>query len=259
MTTTAMPAAPTAPTAQTALARLTRAELDRFAGIRSHRVALGVAAAATAAFGYAMAAAGSDPLGPMAAAPVALPMEYFAYVTMVLGVLLVTGDLAHGGYRTAFALVPRPGLLTAAKLSAATAAAAVAGLVVGAVVVAAAWWGNDGTLPSMVSHDGLLTAAASVATVVQLTLVGVATGLLLRNTGLAVSLLLLWSLVAETVLVEVLPSSVGAYLPFKTVGGSREVVGVLSQGQGLAVLTGYTAVLLAAAVWSQLHRDLPVD
>lgn len=246
-------------TQHSAFARLTRAEFDRFAGIRSNQLALAIGACGTAAFGYAMAAAGSEPMGPMAAAPVALPMEYFGYVTMVLGVLLVTGDFAHGGYRTAFALVPRPGLLTATKIVAATLGSMAVGLVVGTLVVGAAWWGNDGSLPSMVSTDGLLTAASSMATVVLFTLIGVATGLLLRSTGLAVSLLLLWSLVAETVLVEVLPRSVGAYLPFKTVGGSREVVGVLSQGQGLAVLTGFTALLLAIAAWSQLRRDLPVD
>ena len=238
------------------VADLTRAELVKVRTVRSNWVATGLGIVAVSSLAVAMAAAGGRPLGPAAPEPVILPMEYFAYVAMVLGVLMVGSDISVGTYRITLGLAMSRERVLLAKLAAGAAVGLVAGVVASVVVLASALLGGAG---GQWDPASLRANLVSLLVVPLATLLGVAVGALLRNGSSAITLLLLWSLGAETVLVLVLPHHVGAYLPFKTVGASREVVGVLGPVAGLAVFAGYTAALVLLALLATRHRDAPVD
>lgn len=239
--------------------RLTQAELMKFTTVRSHLVTLVLGTAAVVAIAVAVAAAGDQPIGPAAPEPVALPMEYFAYVAMVLGVLVATSDFCSGTYRVAAGLVPRPGLLLGSKYVAGVLLGLAAAVAVLLLVMVGAALGADATMGSPFASGQWSGHLVSLLVVPVAVTIGISVGALLRSSAAAIALLLLWSLGVETVLVLLLPQDVGAYLPFKTVGASRTVVGELSEWAGFGLFALYAAALAALAFAAHVRRDAPAD
>lgn len=241
------------------MSRVVAAELFKLCSIRSYRWAVPAAALAVAIAAAVMAAVGPDDAGsPWDPDPVALPLEYFAYVMMILGALTVTADLSSGTAAVTESMVPWRSRLVYAKYLAAGGLSVLAALVVGPLVLAAAWLGSGASAATVFSPAAMSVALAGLGAVCLAAVLGVAAGIVLRSTAAAVSLLLLWSFLVETVLVFVIPERVGAYLPFKTIGGSRILMDQIGAGTGLAVFTLFTGLAVGLAAVIRSRRDAAV-
>lgn len=236
---------------------LLRSEYLRYRTLRSNLITVLGSTAAVVVMAYLIARSLDGVAGDtIVAEPVALPMEYFAYVVMILGVLAVTSDLETGTAVVAACLVADRRRVLAGKL------AWVAGLgfataVPALVLVALAGTVGDGGSPGEVlGADGVGPAlVADLLAVPLAALLGAAVAVLLRSTALTISLLLLWSLAVETVLVFVVDERYGAFLPFKTIGGSRIAMDQLGPIEGLGVFAGYVLVAVGLAVAVTVKRD----
>ncbi|HZG89838.1 MAG TPA: hypothetical protein VEZ42_06460 [Pseudonocardia sp.] len=184
-------------------------------------------------------------------------------VLMVVAVLAVTTEYATGTIGTTFLAVPDRGAALRAK---AVVVATLAGLV-GLAGALGSWAASALLVPGpelaldgldawrQVAGVGLVDAGAAV--------VAVAVGVLVRRTAGAVALVLVWPLVAES-LVGVIPvvgPAVGPFLPFQAadrfLAGAPTDSGLLGSpwlaGVWFAVVA---AALFAVAVRVARHRDI---
>ncbi|WP_214326792.1 hypothetical protein [Nonomuraea sediminis] len=186
---------------------------------------------------------------------ITIPSDVLLYVMMVIGVLIATADLRSGTLRVASVMVPWRGRLLAAKFTAAAAAGlvvALAGLVLGYL---GGLLGAPGAY-SPLSGGGAVVLLSILLAVPLAAVLGTAFGLLLRSTAAAVAALLIWALGVEQVLLFILPSSVSAYLPFKTIGANAAIIGVLGPLPGLAYFAAIVAAAVALATVLHTRRDL---
>jgi ABC-2 type transport system permease protein len=185
-------------------------------------------------------------------------------VMMVMATLAVTGEHSTGTIRTTYLAVPRRGVALGAK----AVVVAVVAAVVGVVGAFGAWALSAALLPGVdlslagptewrqVAGVGLVYVAASV--------VAVAVGILVRHTAGAVSLVLVWALMAEQ-LIAVVPgigTVVGPWLPFQAgkyflTAGAAQPGAALAEGPWFALgyLGAVAAALLAAAIVVANRRD----
>ncbi|SDO40236.1 ABC-type transport system involved in multi-copper enzyme maturation, permease component [Klenkia soli] len=178
----------------------------------------------------------------------------------VLGVLLVTGEYTSGTIRSTFAATPRRWPVVAAKaavlggvvLVTSTVAALASYAVGSAVTDGMPGLGDDGVLRVVLGTALYLTA---------ITLLGSALGWLLRSTAGAVATL--FGLVfLLPILGNLLPADWGPdvvrWLPSSAGGSLLRLTTTADQfapWTGFAVLVGYVAVGLGAAVWRLGTRD----
>lgn len=240
------------------LTRVVSAEVYKLRSIRSYRWSVLLAAVVVVIAAGVLSAVVDGGGGAFEPDPIALPLEYFAYAMMIIGVLAVTSDIGCGTAAITDSLVPWRVKVAAAKYLASGGLAVLASVVVGALVLVADWWGSGADPASMLSLDTLSVTAAGLAAVCLAAVLGVAFGILVRSTAAAVSLLLLWSFLIETVLIFVIPARWAAFLPFKTIGGSRMQLGELSAGAGLAIFALYTVAVVVLASVVQSRRDSAV-
>lgn len=190
----------------------------------------------------------------------------------VLGVLLVTGEYATGTITPTLVAVPRRWRVTATKAAvggALVGGAAVVG-VVGALLAARlvlprrGFTAARGYPATTVLHD--LTQRAAVGTVLYLvlvTLLGTGLGLVVRDTGAAVTIVLAVLLVAPLVAMlvsdPVWQTRIHRLAPMDAglaVQTTREVAALpIAPWHGLAVLAGYAAAVLAAGGLLLRTRD----
>lgn len=190
----------------------------------------------------------------------------------VLGVLVVTADYATGTIVPTLAAVPRRWRVVVAKvavLAAGVAGAAVAG-VVGALLVARAVLPGRGFTPARgyaattVVHD--LTQRAAVGTVLYLVLVavlGAGLGFVIRDTGVAVTvvlaLLLLAPVLAMVVGDPVWQTRIHRFAPADAglaVQATRGLATLpIAPWRGLALLAAYALAALGAGAWTLRVRD----
>lgn len=184
-------------------------------------------------------------------------------VMMVVAVLAVTTEYATGTIATTFLAMPNRGAALRAK---AVVLAALAGLV-GTAGAVASWALSALLLPGhelalaglddwrQVAGVGLVTAGAAV--------VAVAVGVIVRHTAGAVALVLVWVLVAESLvgLIPVVGPAVGPFLPFRAadrfLADAPAGAGLLGSPWLAGVwFAGFATALLAAAIRVARHRDL---
>jgi ABC-type transport system involved in multi-copper enzyme maturation permease subunit len=181
----------------------------------------------------------------------------------VLGVLAITSEYGNGMIRTTLAAVPQRRLLLAAKA-----------LVLGAVVlgvalvlsfasflIGQAFLASTGHGASLGNGDVLRAVVGAALYATTIALLGFGLGALFRSTAGAVSGLF-GILFLPPVLAEAFSGSwhrtIQRYAPMNA--GSRILAVLPSQNAlgpwaGMAVLAGYTAVVLVAAFWIVRHRD----
>jgi ABC-type transport system involved in multi-copper enzyme maturation permease subunit len=187
-----------------------------------------------------------------------------ALAVAVLGVLTSAGEYATGSIRATLAAVPSRVPVLWGKVI----VFAVVSFVLMFVAVLGAFLAGQ----SVLSSRGLDTAALSdpgvfralVGAAVYLTgagLIGLAVGVLLRNTAGAITLVV-GTLFVVPGLIQLLPSSwndaIGPYLPSNAANAVMTVQTAgdsLSPGSGLAVFAGYVVVLLAGAAVMLKRRD----
>lgn len=182
-------------------------------------------------------------------------------LALVMGILLVTGELRHGTITQTFLLTPRRPLVVAAKL----AAMVVVGLVFGAVAsgvnlaVAVPWLAAKDAALGPVSGDIAAVLLASLLSCVLYGLIGVGVGALIRNQVAAVVIALVWEFVLEGIVVALLPA-VGKWLPQGASSAlSQETLSdgtLLPAWAGGLVLVGYAVVFAALGARLLVRRDV---
>lgn len=231
------------------LVHLLRSDYVRVRTLRSNLLIVSVSALALVAMAFTMARSmDGRSTGLIVAEPVTLPMEYLAYVVLVLAVLVVTADIEVGTAAVAASLVGDPRRVLLSKFIVAAGLSLAVAVPVLVLTVMAAAVGDGGGVGDILSSEAASAITADVLAIPLAAIIGVAVGALLRSSALSISLLLLWSLAAETVLVFVVEERYAAFLPFKTIGGSRVAMDHLGPLEGVAVFAAY-ALVIGALAW----------
>lgn len=236
------------------------AERIKLASVRSPWWCAGVAAVVTAALGATVAVAGQMEGGP----PVTAATTQLGYITgmavvTVMATLAVTSEYATGTIRTTFLAVPRRATALLAKAIVVGTLSALVGLVAGF----GAWALSTLFLPGVdLGLHGVTEwrQVAGVGAVYMLaSVIALAVGILVRHTAGAVSIVLVWSLVAEN-LVELIPGvapDVSRWLPFHAAKQflTGDGAGLDSPWLALAILAAWAVGLLAVAIAVARRRD----
>ncbi|MEU4466848.1 ABC transporter permease [Streptomyces sp. NPDC024017] len=182
----------------------------------------------------------------------------------VLGVLMSAGEYATGSIRATLAAVPSrlPVLWGKVVVFAAVSFVLMSVAVLGAFLAGQSVLSSRGLDSTALSDPGVLRALAGAAVYLAgAGLIGLAVGVLLRNTAGTITLVV-GALFVVPGLIQLLPSSwndaIGPYLPSNAANAVMSVQtasGSLSPGAGLAVFAGYIVVLLAGAAVMLKRRD----
>lgn len=187
-----------------------------------------------------------------------------ALATAVLGVLMSAGEYATGTIRATLAAVPSrlPVLWGKVVVFAAVTFVLMLVAALGAFLLGQSVLSSRDMDTAALSDPGVFRAVIGAA--VYLTgagVIGLAVGVLLRNTAGAITLVV-GTLFVVPGLIQLLPSSwndaVGPYLPSNAANAVMTVQTTsdsLSSGSGLAVFAGYIVVLLAGAAVLLKRRD----
>lgn len=180
---------------------------------------------------------------------------------LVVGIMSMAGEFRHHTVTSTLLVTPDRTRIVAAKLAAVGLVAAVVAVLASLFTLAIAlpWLSaRDVDLGAHVADIAWPLVGAVAATVVS-ALVGVGLGALLRNQTAAVTVMLVWTLMVESVLVTALPE-VGRWLPG---GASSALTGVSTPEGGLLPLWGaalllgaYGLAFAAAGVRLMARRDI---
>jgi ABC-2 type transport system permease protein len=182
-------------------------------------------------------------------------------LALIMGILVVTGELRHGTITQTFLLTPRRPLVVVAKL----AAMVVVGLVFGAVAVAVTlavalpWLAAKDVSVDVLSGDVATVLLAAVLSCALYGVIGVGVGAVIRNQVAAVVIALVWEFVLQGIVVALLPA-VGKWLP----QGAARALGqeTLADGSllpawaGGLVLVAYAALFAAVGARLLVRRDI---
>jgi ABC-2 type transport system permease protein len=247
------------------MTRLVRAELAK---LRTTRLVYGVAAAMAAfavlAVTANVTAAGTQGNPPLSAghlpALVATPVTLLAGAALLLGILGMAGEFRHQTVTQTFLVTPGRGRVVAAKLVVyllVGVALAVVTLAV-ATALAAGWLAAKGMTPSLVDADlGRVVAGALLAAGL-CGLLGVGVGALLRNQVAALVSALVWVVVVEGLLVNLLNApSLGKWLPSAAVTALTNPGGAnLPRWGGGLLVAAYALVFALAGTRFVVRRDI---
>lgn len=187
-------------------------------------------------------------------------------IPLVVGVLVITTEFRHGTIGRTLQLVPSRLTVLGWKLAAGAAYAVLftlVSLVLTAILVGifaavegvGLSWGAEGWTALWQVFVGMVAPA----------LLGVAIGALLRSQVMAITLVLVWVFVVESLIMGLRPS-VGAWLPFQALNSVFLTEETRAQmppnfefiepGVALAAFLGYVVVFTAAAVVLMRKRDV---
>ena len=249
----------------TTIARLTRAELRKLMAARSFLIGLALSAG-LAVISVAVVAAsagknGTAALGTAASTDQMLKLGSVCCVAMlVLGIIGSGSEYRHKTIIPAMLIAPRRGALVAAKVI----GIAVAGVVLSTLTFGLGLATAVGELSGRHIHHlpadtGTLFAGSVIAGTL-FGVIGVALGYITRSTIAAVVGAVGWVLFAELAILHTLAPHLAKWL----VTGAASTLtdpGVLASraltpATAIAVLSGYTLVLLAVATRQVLRRDV---
>lgn len=165
------------------------------------------------------------------------------FVIMVMAAIAVTNEYRFGTIRSTFLAVPNRTVALTAKTVLITLVAAVVGL-----VTAFASWG----IAALIDSGGSLAidtgaewraVAGNALVYAAVAIIAVAVGILVRQTAGAISLLLVWSLVIETIIAPILDAtldtSIGRWLPFANLGNFITGGDRVASGAGAGFVVEY--------------------
>lgn len=242
---------------------LLRSEWIKITSLRIAKVLVGLAAAVALANTWAVAMFVTD-RRLVAAEVFAYPTVVTALLASVAGILVFTSEVRHGTLAVVLVAHPRRGVVAAAKAASAMASGMVLGLVGMAAGFAGAVMGGleVGDVESMAATFAWALAFNALAA-----LLGLGVGMVVRGTAGALTGLLAWWFVVETILVELMPDSASRFLPyvagFRMLGVATEfeqaaaVEWALTQVQATLVFGAYAAVALGVGTALLRYRDAP--
>jgi ABC-2 type transport system permease protein len=182
-------------------------------------------------------------------------------LSLVLGILVVTGELRHATITQTFLVTPARARVIGAKVAAMSLAGLAFGMVasLAVVVIAVPWLAAEDTSPSLAGADVLLPLLAGLVSTALFGIIGVGVGALVRNQVAAVVIALVWQFVIEGTLVALLPS-VGKWLPqgaARALGQETLADGTLLPAwAGGLVLLAYGAAFAAVGARLLVRRDV---
>jgi len=184
----------------------------------------------------------------------------------VIAAASITSEFGFGTIRPTFAATPRRSMVVAAKGLVVVAATTV----LGAVVMLAGWFiggalatSQDSTIDLAEVPTGLPTMVGAVVLVALMSLAGYGLGLITRSTPVAVSVLIVWPLIAEGLIGQLLvlifsSDTIASWMPFQA-GIRLAVVDLFDDGPSrLASGVYFGAVALALVAvggWMVNRRD----
>ena len=187
-----------------------RSEWIKLTALRANKVILVLTGAIGALIAAVLAATNTDPT--LTAAELFIyPLPLVAMLAAVVGILMFTGEAQHGTLAVALTARPARWVIVTAK----TITATVVGLTLGATGMIAGFGGA--ALGGVTLGDGnALTSRASWALlyIALASLIGLGVGMIARHTAGAITGLLMWSFVIESLFAPALPEAVRHFLPF---------------------------------------------
>ena len=192
----------------------------------------------------------------------AYSVVFSALISSVMGILVFTSEAHHGTLATTLAANQARSVVAASKTVIATAL----GMFLGAVGLATGFCGAvAGAIDMGDASSTLATSAWALLFTGLAATLGLGIGMVVPNSAGAISGLLAWWLVFETLLIEVLPESSARFLPyvagFRMLGVGSEfdsaqaLDAALTSQQNAVVFAGYAVVALAVGTAVLYRRD----
>ncbi|TAK70769.1 MAG: ABC transporter permease [Actinomycetota bacterium] len=182
-------------------------------------------------------------------------------IVLILGILGMTGEIRHQTITSTFLAAPRRGRVVGAKMTSYALVGAIIALLCSAltIVLALALLPLKEHLPIPWGEVGQIVGGAVLCYAIY-AILGVAVGSLVRNQVAAIIGTIAWVLVAEQLLIGLLPA-VGKWLPGGAAAGVLQAspdvsVTLLPVWLGALVLLGYGVVLGLLAARTTLRADV---
>ena len=238
-----------------------RSEWIKLATLRSTKVAVALTAALGAVIAWALAATTSDPT--LTASELFIyPLPLVAMLAAVTGILMFTSEAQHGTLAVMLTARPARWVIVTAKTTAAVLVGASLGTLgmVGGFAGAALGGAPLGDASDVARRGlwALLYLALAAA-------IGLGVGMIVRHGAGAISGLLMWSFVVESLFSPALPDGVLHALPFSAgyrlldAGANFEapvvITNELARAQYALIFGGYAVVALAIGTLLLYRRD----
>ncbi|QYG93226.1 ABC transporter permease subunit [Iamia sp. SCSIO 61187] len=238
-----------------------RSEWIKLTALRANTVILALTAAISAVIAGVLASTATDPT--LTASELFIyPLPLVAVLATVTGVLMFTGEAQHGTLAVALAARPARWVIVTAKTTTATAT----GLILGAIGMVAGFGGAAAGGVDLGSASALASRALWALLYIALAaLLGLGVGMIVRHSAAAISGLLMWSFVIESLFAPALPEGVRHLLPFSAgyrlldAGPSFEppvvIATELARPQYALIFGGYAVASLAIGTLLLYRRD----
>jgi len=187
-----------------------RSEWIKITALRANRIILALTAVIGALIAGVLAATATDPK--LTASELFIyPLPLVAMLAAVAGILMFTGEAQHGTLAVALTARPARWVIVTAKTTTATAV----GLTLGLTGMVAGFAGAVLGGVELGSGSHLVTRALWALLYIALAaLIGLGVGMIIRHTAAAITGLLMWSFVVESLFAPALPEAVRHFLPF---------------------------------------------
>lgn len=238
-----------------------RSEWIKLTSLRANKLILGLSAAVGGLTAWALALSNTDPA--LTAAELFIyPLPLVAMLAAVTGILMFTSEAQHGMLAVTLATRPTRWVIVSAKAAMAT----MAGLALGITAMAAGFAGA--ALGGVELGDGSALASRALWAVLYIVLaavIGLGVGMIARNSAGAITGLLMWSFVVESLFSPAVPDALVHFLPFSAgyrlldAGPSFEapvlIANELARGQYALIFGGYALASLAVGTLLLYRRD----
>ena len=244
-----------------ALPSALRSEWIKLTALRANKVILVLTGSIGALIAAVLAATNTDPT--LTATELFIyPLPLVAMLAAVVGILMFTGEAQHGTLAVALTARPARWVIVTAKTITATSV----GLTLGAVGMIAGFAGAALGGISLGSMSDLSSRALwALLYITMASLVGLGVGMIARHTAGAITGLLMWSFVIESLFAPALPEGVRHFLPFSAgyrlldAGPNFEppvvIVNQLDRPQYALIFGGYALLSLAIGTLLLYRRD----
>lgn len=187
-----------------------RSEWIKLSTLRANTIILALTALVGALIAGGLAATATDPT--LTASELFIyPLPLVAMLAAVAGILMFTGEAQHGTLAVALAARPARWVIVAAK----TTTAAMVGLALGTTGMVAGFAGAAIGGVDLGSGSHLTSRALwALLYIVLASLIGLGVGMIVRHSAAAITGLLMWSFVVESLFAPMLPEGVRHALPF---------------------------------------------
>ena len=237
-----------------------RSEWIKVSTLRTNKVILGLTAGVGATIAAALAATATD--GAVSASELFIyPLPLVATLAIVTGILMFTAEAQHGTLAVTLAARPARWVTVVAK----TAMAVAVGATYGAAAMAAGFAGALAGGAELGDGSAMASRAAWACWPSLAAVIGLGVGMIVRHSAGAISGLLMWSFVIETLFAPALPDGVLHFLPFSAgyrlldAGADFKapvvIADELSRPMYALILGGFALVTLAVGTLLLARRD----